>query len=67
MCGNLPLPHLRLFLHAFVTLLAGFSLGSRLPQKRFLGGDAKHLLALRLDGQHRLQQVALMMGASDRT
>jgi len=52
---------------AFGPLLAAFSGWGGLPQKRFLCGNPKHLLALRLHGQDRLQQIPMMIALPNRT
>jgi len=63
----LPLPHLRFFLLAFVSLMTRFSCGSGLTQKGFLSRDSQHLFARRFHRQHRLQQIALMASVANRT
>jgi hypothetical protein len=64
---GLSLPHLRLFLLAFVALMTRFSRGGWYTQTGFLSRDPQNLLAPWLHGQHRLQQIALMAPIADWT
>ena len=58
------LPHLRLSL-ALLALPLGFSLGGGMTQEGLLLRQAQHLTTRRLDGQHRLQQQAVVGAIAD--